>query len=251
MPDKMPSMQTNAPNEPHLLEVEDLQVAYGDLQVLWGVSLTVAVGEIATLIGSNGAGKTTLLRALSGIVRKLSGTVRFAGQLINELPPHRIASLGIAHVPEGRGIFPNMTVAENLSLGAYNPAVRAQQKRNFEWVVSLFPLLRQRLKQDAGTMSGGEQQMLAVGRALMAEPQLILLDEPSQGLQPNLVDQLFETIAKVARQGVAVLLVEQNVAETLELADRFYVLETGRIVHRGKGGDALSDANLRAAYLGL
>src|ERR1700733_8953723 len=163
----------------------------------------------------------------------------------------RIAALGIAHVPEGRGIFPNMTVAENLSLGAYNPAVRAQERQNFEWVVSLFPVLRERLKQDAGTMSGGEQQMLSVGRALMAQPRLILLDEPSQGLQPNLVDQLFETIAKVARQGVAVLLVEQNVRETLEIADQFYVLQTGRIVHSGKSGDALSDASLREAYLGL
>jgi branched-chain amino acid transport system ATP-binding protein len=239
------------PDKLHLLEVENLQVAYGDLQVLWEVSLTVAAGEIATLIGSNGAGKTTVLRTLSGLLRKLSGTVRFAGQPLDDLAPHRIAALGIAHVPEGRGIFPNMTVAENLSLGAYNPAVRAHERQNFEWVVSLFPVLCQRLKQAAGTMSGGEQQMLAVGRALMAEPRLILLDEPSQGLQPNLVDQLFETIVKVARQGVGVLLVEQNVRETLEIADRFYVLETGRIVHRGTGGDALSDVSLREAYLGL
>jgi branched-chain amino acid transport system ATP-binding protein len=239
------------PDKRCLLEVENLQVGYGDLQVLWGVSLTVAAGEIVTLIGSNGAGKTTLLRTVSGLLLKLSGTICFAGQRLDNLPPHRIAALGIAHVPEGRGIFPNMTVAENLSLGAYNPAVRAQERQNFEWVVSLFPVLRERLKQDAGTMSGGEQQMLSVGRALMAQPRLILLDEPSQGLQPNLVDQLFETIAKVARQGVAVLLVEQNVRETLEIADQFYVLETGRIVHRGKGGEALSDASLREAYLGL
>jgi branched-chain amino acid transport system ATP-binding protein len=234
-----------------LLEVEGLQVAYGDLQVLWGVSLAIEEGEIATLIGSNGAGKTTLLRALSGLLRILAGNVRFAGRPLDGLPPNLIAALGVAHVPEGRGIFPNMTVAENLALGAYNPVARAGERRSFEWVLSLFPVLEERLRQDAGTMSGGEQQMLAVGRALMSQPRLIMLDEPSQGLQPNLVDALFETIAKVARQGVAILLVEQNVRETLAIADRFYVLETGRIVHHGKGGDALSDARLREAYLGL
>ena len=234
-----------------ILQVEDLDVFYGDLQVLWRASLAVERGSITTLIGANGAGKTTLLRGISGLLHPRTGAIRFEGRPITGLPPEAIAALGIAHVPEGRHIFPNMTVSENLSLGSHRRGVRANAAQNREWVFSLFPVLRDRLRQGAGTMSGGEQQMLAIGRALMMEPSFILMDEPSQGLQPSLVTRLFETITLIARRGLTVLLVEQNVQESLEIADCFYIMEAGRIVRRGRSGEMLADADLRSAYLGL
>jgi branched-chain amino acid transport system ATP-binding protein len=234
-----------------LLAVSGLDVYYGDLHILWDVTLEVAPRSITTLIGSNGAGKTTLLKTISGLLRPRVGTIRLDGEPIEGREPHRIAALGVAHVPEGRRIFPMMTVAENLALGAYHPAVRARERQNLEWVLALFPVLRQRLDQLAGTMSGGEQQMLAIGRALMMEPKLVLMDEPSQGLQPTLVTLLFETIRKITERGLTVLLVEQNVQESLEIADRFYILETGRVVRTGESREMLTDAHLREAYLGL
>ncbi len=234
-----------------LLAVEQLQVSYGDLQILWNVSLEVAPGTITTLIGSNGAGKTTLLKTISGLLKPRSGRIAFLGEPIAGKEPHSIAALGIAHVPEGRRIFPNMTVAENLALGAYASRVRPREAANLDWVLSLFPALGGRLGQLAGTMSGGEQQMLAIGRALMMEPRLILMDEPSQGLQPSLVTLLFETITRISERGLTVLLVEQNVQESLEIADGFYILETGRIVRHGASREMLTDEHLREAYLGL
>ena len=234
-----------------ILEIRDLDVFYGDLQILWQSSLVVPRGSITTLIGANGAGKTTLLRSISGLVQPRAGCISFEGRPLTGMEPEAIAALGIAHVPEGRHIFPNMTVAENLALGAHRRRVRASAGRNREWVFSLFPILRDRLHQMAGTMSGGEQQMLAIGRALMMEPALVLMDEPSQGLQPSLVTRLFETITLIAKRGLTVLLVEQNVQESLEVADWFYIMETGRIVRRGRSGEMLADADLRAAYLGL
>jgi branched-chain amino acid transport system ATP-binding protein len=234
-----------------LLAVSGLDVYYGDLHILWDVSLEVAPGSVTTLIGSNGAGKTTLLKTISGLLRPRVGAIRLDGEPIEGREPHRIAARGVAHVPEGRRIFPMMTVAENLALGAYHPAVRAREPQNLDWVLTLFPVLRQRLDQLAGTMSGGEQQMLAIGRALMMEPKLVLMDEPSQGLQPTLVTLLFETIRKITERGLTVLLVEQNVQESLEIADRFYILETGRVVRTGESREMLTDAHLREAYLGL
>jgi branched-chain amino acid transport system ATP-binding protein len=231
--------------------VTGLDVAYGDLQILWGVALEVAPRSVTTLIGSNGAGKTTLLKTISGLLRPRAGSIRLDGTPIEGRDPHHIAARGIAHVPEGRRIFPMMTVAENLALGAYNPAVRAREAENLDWVLTLFPILRERLRQLAGTMSGGEQQMLAIGRALMMAPRLVLMDEPSQGLQPSLVTLLFETIRKITGRGLTVLLVEQNVQESLEIADRFYILETGRVVRSGESREMLTDAHLREAYLGL
>jgi branched-chain amino acid transport system ATP-binding protein len=231
--------------------VTGLDVAYGDLQILWGVALEVAPRSVTTLIGSNGAGKTTLLKTISGLLRPRAGSIRLDGTPIEGRDPHHIAARGIAHVPEGRRIFPMMTVAENLALGAYNPAVRAREAENLDWVLTLFPILRERLRQLAGTMSGGEQQMLAIGRALMMAPRLVLMDEPSQGLQPSLVTLLFETIRKITGRGLTVLLVEQNVQESLEIADRFYILETGLVVRSGESREMLTDAHLREAYLGL
>ncbi len=234
-----------------LLAISGLQVFYGDLQILWDVSLEVPEGTITTLIGSNGAGKTTTLKAISGLLAPRAGNIRFAGQPIHGLEPHRVASLGVAHVPEGRHVFPKMTVAENLALGAYAPDARARQAENLEWVLSLFPALRSRLKQAAGTMSGGEQQMVAIGRALMMQPRLVVMDEPSQGLQPSLVTLLFDTIVRIKERGLTVLLVEQNVQETLEVADLFYIMESGRIERSGASREMLTDERLREAYLGL
>jgi branched-chain amino acid transport system ATP-binding protein len=234
-----------------LLAVERLSVFYGDLQILWETSLDVMPGTITTLIGANGAGKTTMLRAISGLLRPRGGDVRFEGRSIAGLPAHAVAAAGIAHVPEGRHVFPKMTVAENLALGAYGATGRAREAENLESVLALFPVLRTRYRQMAGTMSGGEQQMLAIARALMMEPKLVLMDEPSQGLQPSLVTLLFDTIRRIKARGLTVLLIEQNVQETLEIADRFYILESGRIERAGESRDMLGDQRLREAYLGL
>ena len=233
-----------------LLAVEALHAGYGGTQVLRGIDLAVAPGEIVAVLGSNGAGKSTLNRAISGVVRARSGAIRFDGAAITGERPAQIVSRGLIHVPEGRRIFPNMTVAENLDLGSYRRA-KARRAQNRERVFATFPRLAERKEQRAGTLSGGEQQMLAIGRGLMAEPKLIILDEPSLGLSPALVEQLFSLIMQINRDGLAVLLVEQNVVQSLELAHRAYILENGRIVLSGTPADIRDDPELKRAYLGL
>ncbi len=231
-----------------LLSVTDLAAGYGAISAIKGISLEVNEGEIVTLIGSNGAGKSTTLRALSGIIRPRSGKVEFKGKSIEKLPPHKIVQLGMSHVPEGRGIFHRMSVRENLLLGGYqrNDNLDSDLDRAF----TLFPRLKERADQAGGTLSGGEQQMLAIGRALMARPTLLLLDEPSMGLSPLLVETIFATIGEIRQQGATVLLVEQNALMALEIADRAYVLESGVITLSGTGADLAKDDAVRRSYLG-
>lgn len=233
-----------------MLEVESLHAGYGELEILHGISLSLAEGEIAAVLGANGAGKTTLNRALSGVLRPGSGRITFAGQDITRAPYERIVEAGLVHVPEGRKIFPNLTVRDNLLLGAFRRA-RANRARNFDRVLATFPRLAERLTQLAGSMSGGEQQMLAIGRGLMAEPRLLILDEPSLGLSPKLTEDVFTLIATLHAQGLSILLVEQNVVQTLAIAARAYVIEHGRIALSGAAADLAEDPRLRAAYLGL
>lgn len=233
-----------------LLEVGGLSVRYGPVQALRGVSFAVGRGEIVALIGANGAGKSTTLRALSGIVRPASGDIFFGGRSIAGLPPHRIARLGMAHVPEGRGVFANMNVLENLEMGAYARGSRREEAETLERVYSLFPRLSERSGQLAGTLSGGEQQMLAIGRALMARPDLMLLDEPSMGLSPLLVGEIFRMIEEINRSGTTILLVEQNAYMALSVARRAYVLETGAILLEGDASALREDPAVKAAYLG-
>jgi len=233
-----------------LLEVEKIDAFYGNIQALRGISLTVEQGEIVTLIGSNGAGKTTTLRSISGTLRPRKGTVTFDGKDLAHVPTHQIARVGIAHSPEGRRIFARMTVKENLELGAYTRG-KVDLTADFEHVFTLFPRLKERIAQVAGTLSGGEQQMLAIGRALMTKPRLLLLDEPSLGLAPMLVELVFQTIKEINATGVPILLVEQNAHKALEVAHRGYVLETGRIVKRGTGQELLSSPDVQKAYLGV
>jgi branched-chain amino acid transport system ATP-binding protein len=237
------------PSEP-LLAVNDLTAGYGEIDILRGLDLTVATGEIVAVLGSNGAGKSTLNRAISGIVRPRAGTIRFDGMPIETASPSAIVARGLIHVPEGRRIFPNLSVRDNLDLGSYRRA-RARRAENRERVYELFPRLRERRSQRAGTLSGGEQQMLAIGRGLMAAPKLIILDEPSLGLAPKLVEELFVLIAEINTQGLSVLLVEQNVVQSLEVAHRAYVLENGRFVLSGAAPDIARNAALKRAYLGL
>ncbi len=234
-----------------MLEIEGLDVAYDDLQALWGVSIRVGPGEIVTLIGPNGAGKSTLLRTIAGLVRPRRGEVRFQGQPITRTRPHDLVERGIALVPEGRRLFARMSLLENLELGAFTPGARARRSETLAWVYQIFPILRERRQQLAGSLSGGEQQMLAVARSLMARPRLLLLDEPSWGLAPRLVDQIFHVIAEINRTGVTILMVEQNVPAALGLAGRAYILETGRIVAEGPGADLLRRDHVRRSYLGL
>jgi branched-chain amino acid transport system ATP-binding protein len=234
-----------------MLKVKDLQVAYGDVQVLWGCSLEVNEGELVALVGANGMGKTTMLRALSGLAKLKGGSMEFLGNRLDAIAAHKIAPLGLAHVPEGRQLFPHCSVVENLQLGALHPAAKANYKRNLEWVFELFPRLRERHAQYAGTLSGGEQQMLAVARGLMSSPRLIMFDEPSLGLAPMLVREIFRIVQEIRSRGVTVLLVEQNVRQTLEMCDRAYVMETGRITLQGTGSDLLGNEHVRRAYLGL
>jgi branched-chain amino acid transport system ATP-binding protein len=234
-----------------MLRVEQLDVFYGDVQALDGVSLEVEEGAIIAIIGANGAGKTTLIRALAGINRSASGRVIFRGENILGWPSHRICNLGIGQVAEGRQIFPSLTVDENLDIGAMLPRARSARLKNRDRVLALFPVLAERLRQPAGTLSGGEQQMLAIGRCLMGEPQLIMFDEPSLGLAPAIVYRLLDTIRDLNRDGVTCLLVEQNVALSLKLASRAYVLENGRVTLSGAGADLLADDRVRSAYLGL
>jgi branched-chain amino acid transport system ATP-binding protein len=234
-----------------LLEIEGLDVAYDDLQALWGVALRVGSGEIVALIGPNGAGKSTLLRSIAGLVRARRGEVRFQGQPITQTRPHGIVERGIALVPEGRRLFARMSVLENLELGAFTSGARARRDETLAWVYQTFPILRERRHQLAGSLSGGEQQMLAVGRGLMARPRLLLLDEPSWGLAPKVVDQIFQVIGEINRRGVTILLVEQNVPAALGMAGRAYILETGRIVGEGAAAELLHRDHLRRSYLGL
>ena len=235
-----------------MLSVEGLVVAYGAVEALHGVDLEVREGEIVTLIGANGAGKTTTLRAVSGLVPPRAGRITLFGDPLARVPAHRLVRRGMCHVPEGRRIFAGLTVRENLDLGAYTVRGRAELERRLERVLALFPRLRERLAQAGGTLSGGEQQMLAIGRALMARPRLLLLDEPSLGLAPILVQEIFREIGRINREeGTAILLVEQNATMALSLASRGYVLETGRVVLSGPCASLLADPAVRAAYLGL
>jgi branched-chain amino acid transport system ATP-binding protein len=237
--------------EQPLLELIDIDVSYGNIQALRGVSLTVSRDEIVTLVGSNGAGKTTTLCAISGLRTILRGEVRLEGKTISNVPPHRLVEAGLAHVPEGRRIFARLTVRENLEVGAYTRRRQPTLARaGIERIFTLFPRLSERAQQIAGTMSGGEQQMLAIGRALMSEPKLILFDEPTMGLAPQLVDQVLETIVRINRDGTAVLLVEQNAFLALEIAARGYVLESGVITLTGTGKSLIDDERVKQAYLG-
>jgi branched-chain amino acid transport system ATP-binding protein len=233
-----------------MLEVSGLHAGYGAFEVLHGVDLAIGAGEISAVLGANGAGKTTLNRALSGLIRPVSGTIRFDGADITGLDPAVIVEAGLIHVPEGRLVFPDLTVADNLRLGAYRRA-KGRLRANLERVLAIFPRLAERLGQRAGSMSGGEQQMLAIGRGLMAEPRLLVLDEPSLGLSPLLTEQLFALIARLHGDGLSILLVEQNVVQTLEVAGTAHVLEHGRVAMSGASADLARDSRLRAAYLGL
>ena len=234
-----------------ILEVENLELFYGDAQALDGVSLRAAEAELVAIVGANGAGKSSLIRTIAGIEKPRSGRIRFRGNDIAGLPSHKVCNLGIGQVAEGRQIFPSLTVLENLQMGAMLPRARAKQPDTLAEVYAMFPRLAQRHSQIAGTLSGGEQQMLAIGRCLMGQPELIMLDEPSLGLAPALVQELFHTIRRLRQSRLTVLLVEQNVAMSLKLADRAYVLENGRIVLSGTGGDLLHNDGVRQAYLGL
>lgn len=233
-----------------MLEIKDLQVYYGMINAIKGISFEVNPGEVIALIGANGAGKTTVLHTITGLVTPKSGSITFEGKDLIKTPAHKILSLGMAHVPEGRRIFQQLTVYENLKLGAYIMHDRKQVEKNLEYVYEHFPRLKERKKQVAGTLSGGEQQMLAMGRALMTNPKILLLDEPSMGLSPLLVNEIFRIIKEVSEDGTTVLLVEQNAKKALSIADRAYVLETGNISLEGKASVLMNDDNVKKAYLG-
>jgi branched-chain amino acid transport system ATP-binding protein len=234
-----------------MLKIDRLNAFYGKIQVLWDVSLNIAEGEIVALIGANSAGKTTLLNAISGLKPPANGKVLFNEKRIDGLKSHAIVALGISHIPEGRKLFPDMTVRENLEMGAYLPEVWKQKNKTIEIVYELFPLLKDRKNQLARTLSGGEQQMVAMGRGLMSRPKLCIIDEPSCGLAPIVVNEMFSIIEGLRNQGIAIFLVEQNVQQTLEIADRAYVLENGRIVSEGESKKLLEDDMIKEAYLGL
>ena len=234
-----------------LLEVRDLDLFYGDAQALAGVSLEVAAGEIVTIVGANGAGKSSLIRAIHGIEQPARGTVRFDGVDITGWPSHRTCEAGLGHVAEGRQVFPNLTVLENLEMGAMPHRARASERATLERVLALFPRLGERRRQAAGTLSGGEQQMLAIGRCLMGQPRLIMFDEPSLGLAPAIVQEVFRIVRRLNEEGLTILLVEQNVMASLRIAHRGYVLENGRIELSGDGAELLTNDRVRQAYLGL
>jgi len=233
-----------------LLEIENLSVYYENIQALKGISLQVDDGEMVTIIGSNGAGKTTTLLAISGILRPRQGAVRYQGHDVSRMAPHQVVQQGISHCPEGRQIFTGLTVMENLIMGAYNRRDRAGVARDMEWVLSLFPVLASRRGQSGGTLSGGEQQMLAIARALMSRPRMLLLDEPSLGLAPMLVERIFGVIQQLRAEGVTILLVEQNAFQALRIADRAYVLETGRVKLQGPARELAANDEVKKAYLG-
>ncbi len=233
------------------LEIKDIHVFYGKIEAIKGITVTVNQGEIVTLIGANGAGKTTMLKTISGLRNISSGQILFDGQDISKLPPHERTALGISQAPEGRGIFPGMTVLENLEIGKYfRKERRAEMSEDLEKVYHLFPRLKERASQAGGTLSGGEQQMLAIGRALMARPKVLLLDEPSMGLAPLMIANIFRIITEINQTGTTILLVEQNAQQALQRAHRAYVLETGHVVKEAKASDLLNDPDVRAAYLG-
>ncbi len=242
-------MATDAPASP-VLEVRGMEVAYGAIQAVQGIDLTMGAGELVCLIGANGAGKTTTLNAIAGLLPLAGGEIRFLGEPVHSLPAHKRLRRGIALVPEGRGIFTRLTVEENLRMGAYTRPDKQEVEAGLARVYAMLPRIRERLTQVAGTLSGGEQQMLAIGRALLSHPKLLLLDEPSMGLAPLVVEKIFEVIQTVASEGVTVLLVEQNAHLALEFARRGYVMESGRITLAGSGADLLADPKVRAAYLG-
>ena len=234
-----------------MLEVEGLEGGYGDVQILQGVCLTVQAGSVTALVGANGAGKTTTLVSIAGLLRPWRGVIRYQGERIDRLSPDAIVQRGISLVPEGRQLFSQLTVRENLEMGAFTPSLRRQRRQSLEEVFALFPRLQQRQQQLAGTLSGGEQQMLAIGRALMARPSLLMLDEPSMGLAPILVRQIFETVERISQGGTTVLLVEQNVGRCLQLSHYGYVIERGQIVLQGKGEELLAHPRTRQAYIGV
>lgn len=234
-----------------MIELENIEAGYGELQIIFGVSMTIGKNEIVALVGANGAGKSTLIKTISGLLPVTSGTILYEGSRIENTPTHTIIDRGIALVPEGRRLFPYMTVLENLELGAYVEKDRKKIQANIEWVFGLFPKLKERKSQLAGTFSGGEQQMLTIGRALMSRPKFIIMDEPSLGLAPVIVDDVFDIIRKLHNENVTILLVEQNVRKSLVVADRAYVLEHGRIVLSGKASDLLNNENVKKAYLGM
>jgi len=234
-----------------LLKLDKVDVYYGDIQALYNVSIRVEENEVVSIVGANGAGKTTLLKTISGLLQPASGRVEFLGRQINGLPPHEVVEMGIVQIPEGRKLFPFLTVMENLEIGAYNSRATQKVEENLKMVFELFPILEERKTQLARTLSGGEQQMLAIGRGLMADPKLLMLDEPSLGLAPILVQEVFKTIQKIKAQGIPILLVEQNVKHSLDLSDRGYVLENGRIVLEDKGERLLENKDIKKAYLGM
>ncbi len=233
-----------------MLEVKDLVVSYGAIKALRGISFDVDAGEIISLIGSNGAGKTTTLHSVSNLIKKVSGSITFDGVDITNVNPDKIVQMGLIQVPEGRRVFANMSVKENLEMGAYLRRDKENIKKDMEWCYELFPRLKERLSQLSGTLSGGEQQMLAMARALMSKPKLLLLDEPSMGLAPILVDEIFDIITKISSSGTTILLVEQNAYKALSIANRAYILETGQITKTGKASDLITDKAVISAYLG-
>lgn len=234
-----------------MLEMTGVNAFYGSIQALWDVSFRVEEGEIVTLLGSNGSGKSTAIHVAQGLVRPTSGEARFKGEVVGRLKPHQVVERGLCLVPEERHLFPFMSVLENLELGAYPRKARAVREETLEWVLGLFPILQKRRKQRTHTLSGGEQQMVAIGRGLMAKPSLLMMDEPSLGLAPLIVAELFKTISEINMHGLSILLVEQNARHALTLARRAYVMETGRITREGSGKELLNDPAIRAAYLGM
>lgn len=234
-----------------MLKVENINVFYGDLQVLWGVSFEVREGEILVLVGANGAGKSTTLKTISGILKPKIGSITFKGNRLDTMPADKVISHGVVHVPEARRLFREMSVEENLVMGSLAPEAKKRRAETLAWVYELFPRMKERRKQMAGTMSGGEQQMAAIGRGLMALPKLLMFDEPSLGLAPILVEEVFNIVKKINGEGVTVLLVEQNVRQTLALCHRAYVLENGRVVLQGTGKELLNDDHVKEAYLGI
>ena len=234
-----------------MLRIEGIQVYYGDLQALHGVSLEVQEAQLVAIVGANGAGKSTLLMTISGILRPREGSISFMGERLSGLPPHRVVDMGIVQVPEGRQLFPSMTVRDNLDMGSNLSRARRKRAQTLEWVYNLFPILKEREKQPAGTLSGGEQQMLAIARGLMALPKLLLLDEPSLGLAPLLVAEIFNIVKEINQGGTSIILVEQNVFHALKMSHRAYILENGRIVLAGSGDELLSHEHTKRAYLGM
>ncbi len=234
-----------------MLRVQHIDAGYGDIQVLWDVSFHVKARELVVLVGANGAGKSTILRTISSLIRPTSGEVWLEDQRLDHLPPYKIIDAGIAHVPEGRQLFPEMSVKENLELGSLTAQAKGQRKQTYEWVLELFPRLKERQKQLAGTMSGGEQQMCAIARGLMSRPKMVLFDEPSLGLSPLLTQEIFRLALQIHSEGITILMVEQNVKQTLAICDRAYVLENGRIIMEGPGRQLLEDEQVKQAFLGI